>query len=284
MSEEASVPGSADLARLRTAIEAGGELLGAAGGGAIGLIGGPAGAIGGAAAGVALTRTLGRIGLEVYDRLIVRRQQLRVGATLGLALQDVDALSEAGALLRTDNFFDKTQRGRSDAEELTEGILLHAADAYQELKLRHLAAILPALAVRPDVSAADGHWITDVASRLTWRQLVVLAIFADPPADELMHHDIDQDMRDRTPLPGMFADEIEELAALGLVGTTNPDGEPVRVERTVGGIEGGVWGAPMATWRVTASGQLLAELTRLDDVPGDERSSVLQALLAAPSR
>jgi hypothetical protein len=49
----------------------------------------------------------------------------------------------------------------------------------------------------------------------------------------------------------MFADEIEELAALGLVGTTNTDGELVRVERTVGGIEGGVWGVSMATWRVT---------------------------------
>lgn len=162
--------------------------------------------------------------------------------------------------------------------------MLHAADAYQELKLRHLAAILPALAVRPDVSAADGHWITDVASRLTWRQLVVLAIFADPPVDEPMRHDVDQDVYGKTPLPGVFADEIEELAALGLVGTTNTDGDAVRVGRTVGGIEGGVWGVRMASWQVTAPGRLLAELTRLDDVPDDERATVLQALLAAPSR
>jgi hypothetical protein len=152
------------------------------GGGAIGLIGGPIGAMGGAATGVVLTRALRRTGLEVYDRMLVARQQVRVGATLGIAANDVDELSTSGASLRTDDFFEERDRRRSDADELMEGVLLHAADAYQELKLRHLAAIMPALAFRSDVSTTDGHWITDLASRLTWRQLVVLAIFADPPS------------------------------------------------------------------------------------------------------
>jgi hypothetical protein len=49
----------------------------------------------------------------------------------------------------------------------------------------------------------------------------------------------------------------------------------------IGGIEGGVWKIAMASWRLTASGQLLADLTRLDDVPDAERSSVLSELLAA---
>jgi hypothetical protein len=176
-----------------------------------------------------------------------------------------------------DGFFDERAGRRSDADELMEGVLLHAADAYQELKLRHLAAIMPALAFRPDISAADGHWITDLASRLTWRQLVVLAIFADPPEQELMRRDVYH--QGRYVVPGTLTDEVDELGALGLLGSTNQEGETVRVGGTIAGLEGGIWNIGMAEWRLTASGQLLAELTRLDDVPAAEHSMVLRDLI-----
>ena len=147
------IPGSvltSDGDRLRQVVLVGMEIVGAAAGGGVGLIGGPAGAMGGAAAGVTLTRVLNRIGLEVYDRLLVHRQQARVGAALVFAAKDANELSVAGAAIRADGFFDKDGEKRSDAEELMEGVLLHTADAYQELKLRHLAAIVPALAARPE--------------------------------------------------------------------------------------------------------------------------------------
>ncbi|MBV8394625.1 MAG: hypothetical protein JO064_00005, partial [Actinobacteria bacterium] len=47
------------------AIEAGGDLVGAVAGSAIGLIGGPPGVLGGAAAGVVFARTLRRVGGEI---------------------------------------------------------------------------------------------------------------------------------------------------------------------------------------------------------------------------
>ena len=206
---------------------------------------------------------------------------MRVGATLGIAAKDVDELSTSGASIRADGFFDEDDGRRSDVDELLEGILLHAADAYQELKLRHLAAIMPALAFRLDVSAADGHWITDLASRLTWRQLVVLAIFADPPERELTRRDIDQDVNGRNVVPGTLTDEVDELGTLGLLGSINQEGEIVRVGGTMAGLEGGIWNIGMAQWRLTASGQLLAELTRLDDVPGAEHSAVLRDLIGS---
>lgn len=251
MAQLVPTPEIDDDARLRSVIQSGSELVAAIGGGAIGLIGGPIGAMGGAATGVVLTRALRRAGLEVYDRLLVARQQVRVGATLGIAAKDMDELSTPGASIRTDDFFEQGNGRRSDADELMEGVLLHAADAYQELKLRHLAAIVPALAFRPDVSAADGHWITDLASRLTWRQLVVLAIFADSPEQELMLRDIDQDVSGRNVVPGTLADEVDELGALGLLGSTNQEGETVRVGRTIAGLEGGIWKIGIAQWRLT---------------------------------
>jgi hypothetical protein len=279
MVEASESPASEDDERFRLAIESGGELLGAVGGGAVGLLGGPAGAMLGAASGVALTRVLKHVGVEVYERLIVAPQQHRVGAALGVAVNDTQTLNAEGASWREDGFFDSHEGRRSDAEELMEGVLLHAADAYQEMKLPHLAAIVPALAARSDVSAADGHWITDLASRVTWRQLVVLAIFTDPPQEVLLHG-IDQGVGGRTRPPGTLSDEVRDLGTLGLLGIKNEDGEVVRAGDTIEGTGDGIWHVGMERWSLTPNGQLLSELTRLNDVPEAERQSVLQQLLS----
>jgi hypothetical protein len=279
MAEPSEPPATGDDDRLRLAIESGGELLGAVGGGAVGLLGGPAGVMLGAASGVALTRVFKRIGVEVYERLIVTRQQQRVGAALAVAANDTQNLAAEGASWREDGFFDSEDGRRSDAEELMEGVLLHAADAYQEMKLRHLAAIVPALAARPDVSAADGHWITDLASQLTWRQLVVLAIFTAPPEEALVRHGIEQDVSGQDGPPGTLADEIRELGAMGLMGIKNEDGEVVRMGDTYEGMGDGIWNVGLVRWSLTSTGRLLSELTRLDDVSETERESVLQQLL-----
>jgi hypothetical protein len=126
----------------------------------------------------------------------------------------------------------------------------------------------------------DGHWITDLASRLTWRQLVVLAIFIDPPEEVLMHHSIDQDVNGRNRPLDTLSDEVRELGGIGLLGIKNPDGEVVRMGDTYEGSGDGIWHVGMERWSLTSTGQLLAELTRLDDVPGPERDSVLDQLLS----
>lgn len=270
--------GNADR-RLRDVIEGSSDLIGAVAGGAIGLVGGPVGAMGGAATGVLLTRTVRRVGLEVYDRLLVRRQQERVGAVLAIALADAEARRAAGEHGRTDQFFDATEGHRSEAEEILEGVLLKAANAYQERKLRHLGAILPSLAFRPDVSAADGDWLSRLADRLSWRQLVVLSIFAQPPENQLAMRDIDQDESgSRGPSVGL-REEVEELGTLGLLGVTTSDGNLVRAGATWGST-GSIWGARMTSWQLTSQGLLLVEIAQLNAIPPDEREPVLADLLA----
>jgi hypothetical protein len=144
-----------DGERLRAVIENGSELTGATAGALVGLIGGPPGAAAGAAAGFAIEKALRRIGLEVYDRLVVRRQQVRVGAALGVMEKDAAKAAAMGRAPRTDRFFDEPGDGRrSHGEEILEGTLRAAADAYEERKLRHIAAIFPSVAVREDVSAS----------------------------------------------------------------------------------------------------------------------------------
>jgi hypothetical protein len=235
--------------------------------------------MGGAALGVAITKTLRHVGLEVYDRIMVRRQQERVGLVLGVAGADAERLGLEGNRLREDGFFDSNRGTRSDAEELLEGLLLEAANAYQERKLRHLGAILPSLAVRPDISAADGHWFMRMAERLSWRQLVVVSIFISPPEQALLRRDVDQnETGQRGPSPGL-AEEVEELGTLGLIGVRASDENVVRAGATFGS-SGTIWGASMAQWALTRQGRLLAEIARLDDVPRRDYEDVLADLLA----
>jgi hypothetical protein len=264
--------------RLREVIKGSGELIGAVAGGALGLVGGPVGAMGGAAAGLLITRTVRRVGLEVYDRLLVPRQQERVGTVLAVALADAEARGIAGEQPRADGFFDAPEGNRSDAEEILEGVLLQAANAYQERKLRHLGAILPSLAFRSDVSPADGHWLSRMADRLSWRQLVLLAIFADPPEEQLLRRDVDQDEGGTDGPSAGLREETEELGTLGLMGVTTGDGDVVRAGATWGST-GSIWGTPTAHWRLTAQGRLLVEVANLDAVTPDERAGVLADLL-----
>ena len=279
MNEDSGEPADADNHRLRDLIESSSDLIGAVAGGAVGLIGGPAGSIGGAAAGVAITKTIRRVGVEVYDRLLVARQQERVGTVLAVALDDAQTLTKDREKVRDDGFFDPGEGQRSDADELLEGILLQAANAYQERKLRHLGAILPSLAVRPDVSPADGHWLARLADRLTWRQFVVLAIFADPPDERLSLRDIDQDVSGGAGPTGGLRQEIEELGTFGLLGVADANGDISPVGATYESASG-IWGVPMVRWRMTAQGRLLVDVARLDDIVAAERAAVLDDLLA----
>ncbi len=272
--------GPGDASRWRSVIEHGAEYIGAAAGGAIGLVGGPPGAIAGAVVGSAIGHTLERAGMEVYDRLLVRRQQQRVGAVLALAEQEAIRAQQAGGSIRTDGFFEATKSSRrSGADEVLEGVLLHAADAYEERKLRHLAAILPSVAMRSDISVADAHLLTRLADRLSWRQLLILGVLVNPPADAFVLSDVDQDERGSTPVAPALAEEVDELGRLGLLGVTDSTERVVRAGGTFDS-SASIWGTPKARWRLTELGHLFAAVTRLDDLDPPELTEAQASLLA----
>jgi hypothetical protein len=277
--QDSDQPSTEAAARLRDAIRGGGELAGAAIGGAVGLVGGPPGAIGGAMAGVVITKALTRVGLEVHDRLLVYRQQERVGATLGVIEHDVIDELTRGNRPRDDGLFDVLGDGRrSDAEEVLEGILRAAADANQERKLRHLGAIFPSVAIRDDISASDAHWLARTAEQLSWRQMIVLSVVADPPVDAFRSQALQREDRGRSCASPTLAEEVEDLGRLGLLGQMNTDGEVVRAGMTIASI-GHFWAVPMRDWRLTDAGALVVDVARLSEVGAEERLPVLALLL-----
>jgi hypothetical protein len=171
---------SQEAALTRELIEGGSELAGATAGAALGILGGPGAALGGAAAGVFVTRALKRIGADIKQRILGPREEVRIGAATAYAVVAIDRSIKSGQIPRQDGFFEEREPGqRPAAEEVLEGVLLKARDSYEEKKVPLIGILYATIAFQEAISPAHANHLVEVASRLTYRQLVVLAVASD---------------------------------------------------------------------------------------------------------
>jgi hypothetical protein len=160
-------------AKLRRLVAAGSQITGSTAGSAIGfLIGGPGGAALGGAAGAVLSTAIA----EFSNRVLSDREQVRVGATAFYAIERIRARLGSGYELRQDGFFGATCQGRSDAEEVFEGVLLKAKNEHEEKKTQILGNIFANIAFMPGFSAAQANHLLRIAEALTYRQMCILAL------------------------------------------------------------------------------------------------------------
>jgi hypothetical protein len=252
-------------------IDGGSELAGAASGAAIGLLGGPAGAFGGAAAGVVVTRALKRVGAGIKQRWLGPREEIRVGAAFAYAGEAIKGLLEAGHTPREDGFFDAHGDERPASDEVLEGVLLKARDAYEEKKVRLLGLLYAQVAFHPEISPAQANHLIELASRLTYRQLTVMAVAQDEAGRiRLRAADYrgDQTAIERLGLEGeALLTEIYGLYQQGLVH---------------GGGEAWISVADVnpARMRLQGSGAVLAQLMALQTIPATDRLGVYELLAA----
>jgi len=250
-------------------IEGGSELAGAATGAAIGLLGGPGVAIGGAVVGVALTRVLKRVGADLKQRLLGPREEVRIGAAAAFAGATIRELLDAGRTPREDGFFEAQDEERPAAEEVLEGVLLKARDAYEEKKVRLLGILYGQVAFHSEISPAHANHLIELGSRLTYRQLVVLAVAQDEAGrSRLRASDYrgDSEAVQRLGLEGQaLLTEIYDLYQQGLV----HGGGEAWISVTDGN--------PQAM-RAQGSGVVLARLMTLDTIPSEDRETVYNQL------
>ncbi|HEX8120860.1 MAG TPA: hypothetical protein VF549_06295 [Solirubrobacteraceae bacterium] len=143
---------------------------------AIGLIV-PGGPLAASALGVLVQKTMVRAGDEFEQRQLGPREKARAGAALAYALIDIDRRLDEGQAPRDDGFFDNSeQAGASRADELLEAVLARAQRDFEERKLRHLSYLYSAIVFREDVAPAHATWLLEVGSRLTYEQLVLIAV------------------------------------------------------------------------------------------------------------
>jgi hypothetical protein len=255
-------------------IEGGSEIAGAVVGGALGFIGGPPGVYAGAVGGVLVTRTLKRVGQEVRRRLLGPRQEVRVGAAFAFAADEIRQRLDRGDGLREDGWFESD--GRAQADELLEGVLLNAANAYEERKVRHLGWLYASLAFDSTIGRAYANFLLQLADRLTYRELVCVALFASEEArNALTKVDVaisEGDIRSSDPIIA----ELTELGQVGVIGVTQKTGTVAAPQGTFGG--GDLRSLPLARLAPTSVGDDLYRLMRLDRVPEKDIADVFTEL------
>jgi hypothetical protein len=268
-----------DVDRATELIEGGADLAGASIGAAVGLIGGPELVVGGAAAGIVASRMFRRMGSELQQRLLGPRQRVRVGATLAVAAQMISTRLEAGEAPRSDDFFEASSAGRSAAEEVLEGVLQAAGEAFEERKVPFLGRLYANVAFDPSVGRPQANFFIAVAERLTFRQVVLMAVIsrrdAEPLAISAAKEAPPRQVHFGEKL-GLEADDLERrgLIAQGLPGSTPRSGARAFVE---------AGSRPVLDLALTGPGEQLHDLMGLSDVSDEERREVLLDLLRTPT-
>jgi len=88
-------------------------------------------------------------------------------------------------MLRNDGFFDPKADGRSDAEEVAEGVLQKARREVEERKVPCMGYLLSNIAFASDISPAMAHQIIKASEHLTYRQLCILKLSVEKEAFSL---------------------------------------------------------------------------------------------------
>jgi hypothetical protein len=189
-------------------------------------------------------------------------QPLHAGAT-------INTLLEEGRSPREDGFFDADGDDRPAAEEVLEGVLVKARDAYEEKKVRLLGILYGQVAFHPEISPAHANHLIELASRLTYRQLVVMAVAQDQTNYSRLR-------------PTDYRGNQEAIAKLGL------EGQGLLTEiydlYQQGLLHGGgeAWislpDVNPASMRLQGSGAVLAQLMVLDTIPATDRERIYELL------
>ncbi|EGV44842.1 hypothetical protein BZARG_27 [Bizionia argentinensis JUB59] len=166
--------------KLKVIIENGAEISGNVSGAVIGLaIAGPVGAIGGAIFGPIIGKVFKKIGNELSKKILSPREEIRIGATYSLALDQIQDSIKKGKTLRSDDFYENKNGDRSKAETLLDGTLLKARNEYEEKKIKYYSNFLANLNFDESISFEKGNTLLRIMEQLSYRQIVILGYFSN---------------------------------------------------------------------------------------------------------
>lgn len=213
---------------VRGLVESGAGATGVAAGAILGYLAGgasPEGTVLGGVAGAALQDGMKATAGQVAERLFAETEKERVGGCLVLAHERIVQRLNEGQRLREPRFFERRTRRankqlRSEAEELLEGTLLAARDAYEERKVELLARFYANVAFDNSLDTGTLLHLLSLAKSLTYRQLVILGIVGLHQLAGMAPNVSDSDFRDGGELSlatvgALF--EIYEVVTLNLI-------------------------------------------------------------------
>ncbi|WP_427920654.1 hypothetical protein [Streptomyces sp. cg40] len=255
-----------EKSRMRKILDAGSELTGVAAGAGIGFaLGGPAGSMVGSAAAVPVRLAL----QEIAQRMLGKREGVRIGAALEFAGEVYEERLREGDEVRSDEFFAEEPKGRSAAQDFAEGVLITAQQQWEERKVRHLGYMLGNIGFEEQIDGLTAGRALSVARELTWRQYVLLALIGD---------------NENSPLPDVdpFKPQIsswntwstyDELNTL-ITGHNLLKGVTIRTDRLA--LASMKWDLPGL--RLGSGGELIYALLALDKISEQDRNGVRESL------
>lgn len=238
-------------------ISSGAEFAGAAIGGALGFIAaGPFGAGAASALGVVITKTIAR----TADKMMSDGERIRVGTVAAIAVDQIREKIESGHIPRND-FFGQSEKAEEIGAKLFEGVLIKARDEYEDKKIQYLGRFFANLVFAQDVSSSVASLLIKTFDRLTYRQLVLLALIH-------RHGVIDfQNLRGQShPVPELEALKREEMdlhdSNFGAVGLVHG----------IGSYED----------KLNSLGTILVELGEINRISGGETEEILNLISLCP--
>jgi hypothetical protein len=270
-------PDPRDTDRLRDLIESGSQVFGQAGGVGVALLGGP---LVGVVAGAAMGEAFSRVAIEFYDRVAAARQRARGGKALEVALVRIGERVKDGDQLRQDGFFDPGPDGRADADEVLEGTLFTAANAWEERKVAPLGRLYANVAFDPAISPRWANFLLRLADRLTYTQLVLLAFVAEAnrlgPYENAVVSLEALASEVRVPPDKTLYSELDDLSTSHLIGVRQNSGPAVPPLATFGGS--GWTPSTLVRADLMPNARTLHDLMELDRLPRKDLDAVLFGL------
>lgn len=166
------------------------EIAGDAIAGALGFLAGdPFVAAVGAGCGVLMANAVRMVGEDILNRFLSEREQTRVLGVVAISANEINNRINNGEKLRDDNFFEKNNRKRSDAEEVVENIILKSQREPEEDKIQYLGYLLSNIAFDKNIGVHYAHQMIKTLEQLTYRQLCILKLSVNKNRFNLRNND-----------------------------------------------------------------------------------------------
>jgi hypothetical protein len=247
-------------------VETGAEISGAVAGAIIGgAVAGPSGSIAGAVGGTAIEKVISKIGTEIKERVLSKRENKKIGATVTFTLLKIKEKLDSGKQLRDDNFFKEDITGRSSADEITEGVLFAAQKEHEEKKLTYYGNLLANIAFDKTITKELANQLISVADRLTYQQLKLLNLFV---INQLSPMSILKQGSYTTANGYELISVLQDIYDLYRIGLLNGNGNVI--------LEMGYINPSQI--KVQGTGALLYNLMELSKIPFDEMEGLINML------
>jgi hypothetical protein len=264
MSTHTTVVDRMQDARVRAFLDLAGELAGSARGASRLLIGDDAEAFNGGADDWAALRAFHTAATEFASRALTHRQRQRAAAVLAFAVARLQTNLHGGQRVRCDAFVHAAPGVRAAADEFAEAVLAAVVTEHEEAKLPHFGALLANVLCHDETDRTLAMLLVRLTGTLSWRQLVLLALFS--VGERLGVRATDYHADRRVPGPTVTAlHESLDLERQGLLLQTNGVVANIRDLIPVGLVPMGV-------------GQSLVKRLALNQIPGEAVEAVAELL------